>query len=757
VTKTLGQPLRRVEDQRFITGAATYLDDVSSPGVLHMAVLRSPAAHARIVSIDAAPARRHPGVVRVLTAADLRSLPPMRADAPEDSRQPQRWLVAVDRVRHVGEAMAVVLANSPSAARDALPAIEVELEPLPPVIDIDLAAREGAPLLYEELGTNRAYTITVGEGDIEAAFQAAEVVVRRRQVNQRLAAVPMEPRGVIAQFEATTGRLTVWSSTQAPHSVRAGLAQYFRLSKRNVRVIAPEVGGGFGSKGGLYAEDLLAVHLAMQVGAPVKWVEDRSENFLASYQGRGQVQEVELAARRDGTVLGIRSRVLADMGAHLEGFTAFVPTSTANLQTGCYRFQASRCELSAVFTNTTSTGPYRGAGRPEAAYLIERTMDALARELDMDPVALRLQNFVPADAFPWDNRAELTYDSGDYAAALNKLVEVSGYQALRTEQALLRGQRRLIGVGIATYVELAAPGPADGCVVRLERDGRATVLTGSKPHGQGHETTWAQIVAEEIGVPMDRIAVRHGDTATAPFAIGTWGSRSAAVSGSAVLVTVRILKEHLRKQAAAALEAAEQDLVFEQGKIHVRGAPSRAIALTDLAVASMSHDGKPRVLSARGEFDPPALVFPFGAHLAMVEVDPETGQVRVLRYVAVDDCGRIINPRIVAGQVHGGVTQGMAQALWEEVVYDTDGQPQAASLVRYFLPTSLEVPFFEVEHTVTPTPHNPLGAKGIGEGGTTGSTPCVVNAVADALAPLGVRELDMPLTPERVWRLARHT
>ncbi len=753
----IGQPLRRVEDERFITGAARYLDDVRTPGVLHMAILRSPAAHARIVSIDGGPARRRPGVVRVLTGADLNSLPPMRADSPEGTKQPQRWPLAVDRVRYVGEALAVVLADSAAAASDALPAIELGLDPLLPVVDIEASAREDAPLLYEELGTNRAYTMTVGDGDIEAAFRAAEVVVHRRQVNQRLAAAPMEPRGVIAQFEARTGRLTVWSSTQAPHSVRAGLAEYFHIPKRNVRVIAPEVGGGFGSKGGLYAEDLLAVHLAMQVGAPVKWVEDRSENFLASYQGRGQVQEVELAARRDGTVLGIRSRVLADMGAHLEGFTAFVPTSTANLQTGCYRFQASRCELSGVYTNTTPTGPYRGAGRPEAAYLIERMMDALARELEIDPVTLRLKNFVPPEAFPWGNRAEMTYDSGDYPAALHKLVEVCGYPGLRAEQARLRSQGRLIGLGIATYVELAAPGPADGCVVRLERDGRATVFTGSKPHGQGHETTWAQIVAEEIGVPMDRIGVRHGDTATAPFAIGTWGSRSAAVSGSAVLVTVRILKEHLRKQAAAALEAAEQDLVFEQGKIHVRGVPGRAIALADLAVASMSHDGKPRLVSARGEFEPPALVFPFGAHLAMVEVDRETGQVRVLRYVAVDDCGRIINPRIVAGQVHGGITQGMAQALWEEVVYDTDGQPQAASLVSYFLPTAVEVPFFEVEHTVTPTPHNPLGAKGIGEGGTTGSTPCVVNAVADALAPLDGSELDMPLTPERVWRLARHS
>ncbi len=749
----IGQPLRRVEDERFITGTATYLDDVTAPRFLHMAVLRSTVAHARIVRIDPAPALRRPGVIKVILGEEIRRLQPMRADSPEGTNSPTRWPLAVERVRHAGEAMAVVLAESREASRDALADIEVEVEPLPAVVELEAALRPDAPLLYPEFSTNRAYTMVTGGGDVEAAFAAAEVVVRRRQVNQRLVAAPIEPRGVIAQFDAARGEVTVWSSTQAPHSLRAGIAQYFRISKRKVRVIAPEVGGGFGSKGALYAEELLAVYLAMQATEPVKWVEDRAENFLASYQGRGQVQEVELAARRDGTVLGIRSRVLADMGAHLEGFTAYVPTSTANLQPGCYRFEASHCELTGIYTNTTPTGPYRGAGRPEAAYLIERAMDGLARELNMDPVALRLKNFVPSDAFPYDNRAELTYDSGDYAGALRKLVEAAGYQQARAEQERLRAQGRLIGLGIACYVELAAPGPADGCVVRLERDGRATVLTGSKPHGQGHETTWAQIVAQELGLPMDRIAVRHGDTKTAPFAIGTWGSRSAAISGSAVLVTVRILKEHLRKLAAQALEAAEQDLVFAGGTISVRGVPARSVAIAELAANAVSHDGQRRVMSVRGEFDPPDLVFPFGAHLAMVEVDRETGRVQVLRYVAVDDCGQIINPRIVAGQVHGGVTQGMAQALWEEMVYDGNGQPQSASFASYFLPTALEVPSFEVEHTITPTPRNPLGAKGIGEGGTTGSTPCVVNAVADALWPLGVREVDMPLTPERVWLL----
>ncbi len=749
----IGQPLRRVEDERFLTGSATFLDDVKVPGTLHMAVLRSPQPHARILKIDAGRALQRPGVRMVLTGADVRALPSMRADAPEASHKSKRWPLAVDRVRYVGEAIAAVLAESREAAKDALEAIDVDLEALPAVVDLEAAIAPDAPLLYEEFKTNRTYTVTTGTGDVDAAFAAAETVVRHRQRNHRVAAAPMEPRGVVAHVDPEAGEITVWSSTQAPHSLRASIAQYFRVPKRKVRVVAPEVGGGFGSKGALYAEDLLAVHLAMQAQAPVKWIEERSENLMASYQGRGQLQEVELAARRDGTVLAIRSRVLADMGAHLEGFTALVPTSTANLQPGCYHFQASRCELSGVYTNTTPTGPYRGAGRPEAAYLIERTMDQLAHELAMDPVALRLQNFVPREAFPYDNKAELTYDSGDYAGALRKLVELAGYEALREEQKRRRAQGQLIGLGISSYVELAAPGPADVCVVRLDRDGRATVLTGSKPHGQGHETTWAQIVAEELGLPMERISVRHGDTATAPFAIGTWGSRSAAVSGSAVLNTVRILKGHLRKLAAQELEAAEPDLVFEQGTVHVRGSPSPSVTLAELAARTVTHDGRRRILSARGEYDPPDLVFPFGAHLALVDVDRETGRVELLRYLAVDDCGRMINPRIVAGQVHGGVTQGIAQALWEEVVYDGEGQPQSTSFATYCVPTAREVPLFEVEHTVTPTPLNPLGAKGIGEGGTTGSTPCIVNAVADALRPLGVRELTMPLTPERVWRL----
>jgi len=744
----IGQPLRRVEDERFLTGSATFLDDIKVPGTLHMAVLRSPQPHARILKIETTGALRRPGVRTVLTGADLRTLPPMRADAPEGSHKPKRWPLAVDRVRYVGEAIAAVLAESREAARDALEAIEVDLEPLPAVVDLEAAIAPDAPLLYREFKTNRSYTVTTGTDDVGQAFATADTVIRHRQCNQRVAAAPMEPRGVVAHVDPQAGEITVWSSTQAPHSLRAGIAQYFRVSKRKVRVVAPDVGGGFGSKGSLSAEDLLAVHLAMQAQAPVKWIEERSENFLASYQGRGQLQEVELAARHDGTVLAIRSRVLAEMGAHLEGFTALVPTSTANLQPGCYHFQASLCELSGVFTNTTPTGPYRGAGRPEAAYLIERTMDQLAHELAIDPVALRLKNFVPPEAFPYDNKAELTYDSGDYAGALRKLVEVAGYEALREEQKRRRARGQLIGLGLSTYVELAAPGPADACVVRLERDGRATVLTGSKPHGQGHETAWAQIVAAELGLPMERISVRHGDTATAPFAIGTWGSRSAAVAGSAVLNTVRILKEHLRKLAAQELEAAEPDLVFERGAVSVRGSPGRSVTLAALAARSAT-----RIMSARGEYDPPDLVFPFGAHLAFVEVDPDTGRVEILRYVAVDDCGRMLNPRIVAGQVHGGVTQGIAQALWEEVVYDAGGQPQSGSFVTYFVPTALEVPFFEVEHTVTPTPLNPLGAKGIGEGGTTGSTPCIVNAVADALRPLGVRELTMPLTPERIWRL----
>jgi carbon-monoxide dehydrogenase large subunit len=525
------------------------------------------------------------------------------------------------------------------------------------------------------------------------------------------------------------------------------------MDPADIRVIVPEVGGGFGSKGALYSEELVVAEAARRLRRPVKWIEDRTENCSGTWHGRGQVQDVELAALRDGTVLAIRSHILADMGS-LAGFGAEVPVGTVDMLTGCYRIAALESTLTGVFTNATPTSAYRGAGRPEATYLIERMMDLLAAELGRDPADVRKHNFIDREAFPYRNPAGTTYDSGDYAAALDHLLAMADYPRLRREQAAARQAGRLHGIGMAAYVDIGGGGPADRSAVHLEIDGSLTVYTGSTPHGQGHETTWAQLAADEFGLPLERIRVRHGDTDHPAYAQGTWGSRSAATSGAAVLNGTRTLKRQVVGLAAAALEAAEVDLVVEDGRVFVRGVPSRALRLERLASWAKAH-GREAELRANEEFDAPDFVFPFGAHLAVVEVDRETGRVQILRYLAVDDCGVVINPMIVEGQVHGGTTQGIAQALFEEATFSPDGQLLTGNLTTYLVPTAPDVPRFELDRTVTPTPRNPIGAKGIGESGTLAAPPTIVNAVMDALSPLGVRHLDMPLTPEKVWAAIR--
>ncbi len=648
----------------------------------------------------------------------------------------------------------MVVAESREAARDALDAIELELEAIPVATDVDEALGSDAPLLYPRFGSNLAYQLVERRGDVTGAFREAEVIVHQRLINQRLIPMAMETRGALARF--ADGRLTLEVSSQAPHTARENLAEVLGLDEGRIRVVVHEVGGGFGSKGGLYAEEIAVCEAARRLDRPVKWIEERTENCSATSQGRGQVQDVELAARRDGTLIGIRSWILADMGAHLEGFTASVPTFTPPLQTGCYRIPASESTLCGVFTNRTPTGPYRGAGRPEAVYLIERLVDLMARELDRDPAELRKQNFIgPAD-FPYENAGGMTYDSGNYTATLDRLLALADYQELRRQQADSRGRGRLVGLGLCTYVELAAPGPRDRCAALLQTDGTVTVFTGSTPHGQGHETTWSQIAAEHLGVGLDRIQVRHGDTANPGYAQGTWGSRSAAVSGSAVLKACVALRTRIARLAAGALEAAEADIVLENGRAFVRGVPSRALGFAQIAGWAVAQ-GRARELRANATFDPPDIVFPFGAHLAQVEVDAETGRVRLLRYIAVDDCGVVINPLIVEGQVHGGAAQGIAQALLEQAVYDDEGQLLTGNLTSYLVPSAADLPMFETDRTTTPTPRNPLGAKGIGEGGTTGSAPAVVNAVMDALRPLGIKHIDMPLTPLKVWLAIQDT
>jgi len=752
-TPVFGASIRRVEDPHLIRGAGRYVDDLQPAGCLHLVFLRSHLAHATIRRIDLAAAGKATGVVAVWSAADLENVKPLRIEEGVDGMTlPERRVLASGRVRHAGEAVAMLVAESLTEARDALELIELDLEPLPVVTDMERALQEDAPLLYPDLGTNIAFRKELKRGAVKRSFDRADLVVRERLVNQRLIPAPLEPRGAVAWMDGE--RLTVQVSSQSTYGVRDTVAECLGLEEDGVHVIVEDVGGGFGSKGGSMAEEIAVAEAARRLGRPVKWIEERSENCAVTWHGRGQLQEVELAAQRDGTVLAIRSRILADMGGHLEVYSAFIPLITPDLQTGCYRIPASQSSVLGVYTNTAPTGPYRGAGRPEAAFLIERMMDRLAGELGIDPVDLRLHNFIGPSDFPYTNAGKLTYDSGDYARTLRRLVEVAGYEQLRESQRRARDNGKLQGIGIATYVEIAAGTDADQATARLESDGTITVVTGSTPHGQGHQTTWAQIAADRFGVPVDRIKVVYGDSDLPAYAVGTFGSRSAAVSGSAVHETVTALSTQLRSVAAAAFEAALADIVLEAGRLQVRGVPARAMSLEQLASWAIEA-GREEALSAQKEFAAPAEVFPFGAHLAQVDVDRETGAVTVLRYIAVDDCGPVINPMIVDGQVHGAIAQGLAQALYEGVIYDEDGQLLTGNLTTYLLPTAADLPMFETERTVTPSPNNPMGVKGIGEGGTTGSTPAVANAVMDALRPLGIHQLEMPLSPYRIWSAIR--
>jgi len=744
--------MRRVEDPRLVTGAGTYVDDRQPAGLVYALFFRSYQANAVVRRLDVTGARQAPGVLAAWTDADLQELGSMPTEAPEEAAfVPERRPLANGRVHHVGQPVAVVIAESRQQARDAIDRIQMDLELLPAVADIETATAPNAALVYTEAPGNIAFTIRKKRGAVAAAFKKAEVVVRQRLQNQRLIPMAMETRGALATMDGS--RLTVEISSQAPHSALADLAEGLRMDPADIRVIVPEVGGGFGSKGGLYSEELVVAEAARRLRRPVKWIEDRTENCSGTWQARGHVQEVELAALRDGTVLALRSQIRADMGT-LASFGPMVPVGTTDMLTGCYKIPALESTLTGVFTNTTPTSAYRGAGRPEATYLIERMMDLLAVELGLDPAQVRKHNFIDREAFPYRNPAGTSYDSGDYAAALDRLLAMADYPRLRRDQAVARQAGRLHGIGMAAYVDIGGGGPADRSAVHLEMDGSLTAYTGSTPHGQGHETTWAQVAADVFGLPLERVRVRHGDTDHPSYAQGTWGSRSAATSGAAVLNGTRTLKRQVVGLAASALEAAEADLVVEDGRVYVRGAPSRALSLDRLAAWALSQ-GREAELRANEEFDSPDYVFPFGAHLAVVEVDRDTGRVQILRYLAVDDCGVVINPMIVDGQVHGGTTQGIAQALFEEAAFSPDGQLLTGNLTTYLVPAAPDVPPFELDRTVTPTPRNPIGAKGIGESGTLAAPPTIVNAVMDALSPLGIRHLDMPLAPAKVWEAIR--
>jgi carbon-monoxide dehydrogenase large subunit len=758
-----GKRVRRQEDPRLITGTALYLDDLKMPGMHHACVVRSPHAAAKIRGIDTSAARALPGVAAIFTGADVTGLGavPCAASIP-GLRVPHHHLLAQDRVYYVGHPVAVVVATDRYIARDAAELVEVDYEPTAAVADPEKALAAGAPAVHPEWPDNVAFNFHQEGGDTEEAFRQADVVVRQRITSQRLIPTSIETRGVIAEWRAGERSLTLHSSTQIPHLLRTLVAGILGMPENLLRVITPEVGGGFGSKLNVYAEEALMAYIAMKINKPVKWVESRRENFQATIHGRGHVDYFELAALRDGTILGLKLKLIQDLGAYHQLLTPVIPTLSVLMMPGLYRFKNVNADVVGVFTNCVPTDAYRGAGRPEATHGIERMVDMLAQELKMDPAEIRLKNFVHSDEFPYGTATGLTYDSGDYAKPLHKAMAEAGYEQLRREQAAARAEGRLVGIGLSTYGEICALGPSialpaggwESATVKVEPSGKVTVLTGASPHGQGEETTFAQIVADELGVPMDDVLVVHGDTAVVQYGIGTFGSRGTAVGGSALYYALQDLKAKMKKFGAMMLGTEQVNF---SGGYCVDEATGKSVTFAEMAVAAYHAKKLPANtepgLVATHFWEPPNFTFPFGAHLVVTEVDRETGAIEIKRYVCVDDIGRIINPLIVDGQVHGGVAQGLGQALWEQAVYDESGQLVSGELTDYALPRASRMPWIESSHTETPSPVNPLGVKGVGEAGTIGCSPAVVNSVVDALSPLGVRHIDMPLTPEKIWKL----
>ena len=759
----MGAQVKRKEDPRLITGTSTYVTDVVVPGMQWVAFVRSPHAHARIKRIDAKPALQVPGVRMVVTGEDIRklakALPPASASAEggASSNAPgrQHWALSTDVVRHVGEAVAAVVADSDYAAHDGVEAVVVDWEPLPSVTDTFAAMASGAPQLHPDAPKNIEHENTIKGGDPDAVFAKAKRVVKQRIVSQRLCSVAMEPRACVAAPDPTTRGLVVWATHQAPHNLRADLASVLGMDQNLIRVINPDMGGGFGNKFGCYPEDVVLAALARQHRVALKWVETRVEHMVATTHGRAQVADLEAAVEDDGTISALRMKVTANIGAY-PVFT-FIPDLTLFMGVGVYKFTNVDLHSTCVFTNTTTVAAYRGAGRPEAAYYLERLVDIVAAELGKPPEEVRRKNFIPPSAFPYATPTGQNYDSGEYDRALTKALGLAGIETLRREQKerIARNDRTLLGIGQAVYVEMCGFGPYESAVVRVEPSGTVTAYTGTSAHGQGHETTFAQIIADHLGVDFDKIVVRHGDTAAVQMGNGTGGSRSLAVGGTAILNATMKVQEKARRIAASMLEAAFEDVVLESGRYHVKGAPAKALGLAE--IAAMAHGdglakGLEHGLEASDFFRPPQLVYPFGAHVAVVEVDRDSGAVRLRDYVSVDDCGVRVSPTLVSGQVHGGLAQGIAQALWEELVYAEDGQLTTGSLMDYAVPRADDFPFFRDDSTVTPTPFNPLGAKGIGEAATIGSTPAVANAVVDALRPLGVKHLDLPFRPGMLAR-----
>jgi carbon-monoxide dehydrogenase large subunit len=764
----IGASVLRKEDAPLITGEGRYVDDIKLPGMAFAAFARSPHAHAVIRSIDTSAAEAMPGVHKVFTYATLglEAGMPCASNPFGNAKQPKRPILADGKVRMVGEPIALIVAESPATARDAADRIAVDYEPLPVVIDAENAGKPGAPQLHEEAPGNHCLTIEHKTEGFDAVFDAAPVKVSLTIDNQRLTPVSMEPRGVVADWISSSGELTLYTSTQVPHFVRTFVSAICGVPESKVRVIAPDVGGGFGSKIPIYAEDYAIAQASRLCGRPVKWIETRSESMTATIHGRDQMQTATLAADRDGRMLALRVHLLQDCGAYLSLLTPSIAHLTVIMVPGAYALEHVDIKLDEVFTNTTPTDAYRGAGRPEAAHLVERLADLLADELGVDPAALRRLNF--ATEFPYTTATGLMYDSGDYAKALDKALEMSDYAGFEVRRAASEARGSYRGIGLSTWVEICGLAPSavtkaigigaggwESSIVRLHPTGSVTVITGSSAHGQGHETCWSQIVESELGIPFDQVEVVHGDTGQSPYGLGTYGSRSLAVGGTALVMSCEKVRDKARLVAAHLLECSADDLEWADGQWQVKGSPERAKTIQELAYAAWAGDSMPAGvepnLEATTFYDPPNFTFPFGSHIAEVEIDGETGKIVVERYTAVDDCGNVINPMIVEGQVHGGIAQSIAQALYEETVYDESGQILTGTLVDYLIPSAAELPHMDTARTVTPSPSNALGVKGIGEAGTIAASASIVNAAVDALSGLGIRHLEMPMQPARVW------
>lgn len=755
----IGAPVRRVNDPKFITGSGRFTDDINLPNTLHVAFVRSPHAHAHINAIDASAALALDGVEMVVTGEQVAEW--MRPDGPHDPLLPgrdlHRYPITNDKARMVGDPVAAVLATSAQIAADAAELVTVDYEVLPAVASAVEAMADDAPRVWDDWENNIAWRWQAGEGDVDGAFARADHVIEFETEYQRVAAMFLEPRGVVATWDPMLGEMVIWSSTQVPHRVRTYISDLIGIPEQQIRSIAPDVGGGFGSKGGVYPEYLFAALMSYRTGRPVKWIETRSEHFVATNQGRDQVQRLSAAVTKEGRILGMKVQVISNCGAY---GAASVGQRTGMMASGPYAIEAMDVEVLGVMTHTTPTAAYRGAGRPEAAYLCERVIDRICIELDLDPVEVRRINFVPADAFPHRSATGVLYDSGNYDGALSLALEKLDWERAREEQRKAREEGRIVGLGIGVYCEFAGPGWDSG-EVRVSPSGGVTVMTGISPHGQGNETSLAQIVADQLQIPFERITVKASDTAIVPQGIGTFGSRGTAIGGGAVMLAAMKVAEKVKRFAAAMLEVAPEDIELADGQARVKGSPDRAvsferIARTAHAMAPMPGGLEPG-LDAQAFFQADGRQFPFGVHIAQVEINRETGEIDVTRYLSVDDCGTIINPLLVEGQRIGGLAQGFGQALWEHMRFSDDGQVLTGSLMDYAAPRASQMPPIELYSTVTPSPFTPHGAKGVGEAGTTGAPPAIVNAVIDALRPFGVTEIDMPLTVEKIWRLVNRS